>query len=163
KALDNDVQSLGRYARFYESMKPTPEERAARQSRYLELLAHRDSSIVGFALDELAALEKKGPLDGDAFLTALRPIFTLKTKGQPLAALKLAGHLAQRDVRYARAVLNAAIEALAHTPTPVQEKAVALLQQHKQRLHRDHLVEIRNRLAGLAPPVRRQVQSLTPG
>jgi hypothetical protein len=160
KALDNDIQSPGRYARFYDAMKPTPEERAARQSRFLELLAHRESSIVGFALDELAALEKQAALDGDAFLNAVRPVFALKPKGQPLAALKLAGRLAGRGARYVPGAIDVAIEALAHDSSAVQEKAAELLQAHKDHLHRDHLAEIRDRMEGLVPPVRQTIQSI---
>src|SRR5262249_50275117 len=150
RALDNDVDALAGYLRFYEAMKPMPEEQAARQTRFLELLAHRESVIVGFALDELTALENQGALDGDAFLNAIRPIFALKPKGQPLAALKLAGRLAGRDARYVPGAIHAAIEALAHESSAVQEKAVELLQARKDHLHRDHLAEMRDRMAALA-------------
>ena len=45
----------------------------------------------------------------------------------------------------------------------MQEKAVELLHKHKQRRHRDHLAELRQRLDALAPSVRLQVLSFIGG
>lgn len=161
-ALDNDVEPhrLKGYLRLYKLLKTTPEERSARQSRYLELLAHRAPHVVTPILEELAQLDKQKALDGAAFLTAAQPVMGSKTKGQPLTVLKLAASAAKRQPELVPAAIELAFAALTHSEAAVQEKGIELLTAWQPRMHRDHAAEIRRQLGGLNASVRKQVQAL---
>jgi hypothetical protein len=162
QSLFHDVRDDVRsgYVRFYRYLEPTVEQRAARQPIFLELLSHRASPMVAFALDELAKLEKQKMFDAEAFLTSGKSIFTLKPKGQPLAALKLAANAAKRQPELVPAAISFALEGLAHDSPDVQKHALAMLEGWQNRLHHDHFVEIRERSSSLSATARKQAEAL---
>ncbi len=161
-SLFHDVSNAARggYVRFYRSLRATPEERAARQPVFLELLSHRSSSVVKFALDELTRLDKQNSLDGEAFLASGGSVFALKPKSQPVAALKLAASVANRNTELIPSAISFVSEGLMHDSADVQGQTLSLLERWQDRLHQDHLVEIRERSLGLAATTRKQAETL---
>jgi hypothetical protein len=162
RALGSDfsANALTGFARFFESLAPTLEERSAAQSELNELLSNRASHVVKFALEHLGELHKAGLLDGSAFLTAAPAVFALKPKGQPLTVLSLAGKVAKDHPELIPEAANLAIEALAHDASDVQAAAMKLLEGWQARLHRDHASELRSKLPGLAASIRPRAEAL---
>jgi hypothetical protein len=157
---DNRKEVHTGYICFYRSLNPTADERVARQPVYLELLSHRVSHVVGFALEELGQLDKQDALDGEAFFGAGKSVFALKPKGQSLSALRLARGAAKRRAELIPLATGFALDALTHDSADVQQQALGLLQTWQNRLHRDHLAEIREHLPGLAATARKQAVAL---
>jgi hypothetical protein len=162
RSLHKDLRSdgLAGYMRFYQDLRPTREERIVQQPVFLELLSHRVSSVVAFALDELSQLDKQDALDGEGFLTSVKSVFALKPKTHPQKALKLIYNLARRHEELVPKAVNATLEAFSHTSTEVQGKAAELLEAWQSHLHRDHLVEIRERMAELGATARSKVEKI---
>lgn len=79
----------GWYSRFYEAMKPSPEESARDMNRLLRLLASPIASTASFALKTLTAVSKKHQPDPEQLLAALGPVWTLPQKGSLLQGIKL--------------------------------------------------------------------------
>ena len=148
------------YSTFFESLEPTPSELAARQPRLLELLSHRRSSIVTFALEQLDRLQKQSALDSEAFLSAARAVFLLKPKTQSKTALQVAARIAAKQPELVPAAVNLTIEALAHDAADVQEQAVGMLEGWLPRAHPDHAAALRERLASVSATVRSRLEAI---
>jgi hypothetical protein len=73
-------QALTGYMRFHECLRPAGEELVARQQTYINLLAHRTSHVVTFALACLREIERAGRLDDEAVLAAVAPVFQIRSK-----------------------------------------------------------------------------------
>jgi hypothetical protein len=83
------------FALLHDRLEPTPEERAARGARYVDLLGSRNASTIAFALSIVKDLLKAGRLDPAATVDRLAPALHTRTKGtvkQALALLDLAGN-----------------------------------------------------------------------
>jgi hypothetical protein len=156
--VKDDVR--GGFIRCYRSLEPTPAERAARQPTFLELLSHRASPVVAFALDELVQLDKQKMLVGETFFASGKSVFALKPKGQPLTALKLAAGLAKRQPELVPAAISFVLEGLGHDSPDVQNQALAMLEGWQARLHHDHFVEVRERSSNLSATARKQAEAL---
>lgn len=162
RSLDNGFAdaSLKGYLNLFQTLKPTPAERAARQKRFLELLSHRASSVVAFALGQLEQLEQEHALDAEAFLASARSVFALKAKAQPKTALSLAAKIAKSRPELVPSAINFAVQALSHDSSEVQERGVALLEKWLPRAHPNHAVVIRERLSGASPTLRDRLQAI---
>lgn len=79
----------GWFSRFYDALKPSPEEVAHDMDRLLSLLASPVPSTASFALKTLTAVSKKHKPDPNRLLAALDPVWTLPQKGPVLQGLKL--------------------------------------------------------------------------
>ncbi|HUT88380.1 MAG TPA: DUF6493 family protein [Thermoguttaceae bacterium] len=161
-ALSNDFKNntLTGYVRLFEKLEPTDEELAARQPTLCDLLSNRASHVVTFALAMLTRVEKAKRLDGQTFVAAVPPVFALRTKTQPKAALAILAQAAKRDAGLVPWALNVVIEAVTHEAADVQERALDLLDQWSPRAHADHATAIRQRLDDLAPSVRGRVEEV---
>ncbi len=162
KALNNDFMRdvLTGYMRFFERLQPTVDELACRQSALVALLANPASHVVTFAIEKISELENSGRLDGEAFLNALPPVFHPRSKGQPLAALRIVEQIVKRSPKLLPHAVAGLLAALAHPAADVQNKAIALLETWPTHLHPDHAAAIRQRLEELAPSVRPRARAL---
>ncbi|WP_254507506.1 DUF6493 family protein [Anatilimnocola floriformis] len=154
------ANALTSFARFFESLNATPEELAAAQTVFGELLANRASHVVKFSLEQLTNLQKLGLLDGPAFLAAAPAVFAVKPKGQPLMVLAIATKLAKDQPDLVPEIANLAIEALSHDSSDVQASALKMLAGWQARLHRDHASELQAKLPGIAASVRPRGEAL---
>ena len=83
------------FSRFHESLKPTPDERAARTERYLALLASPLGPTVSFALAALKIVQRVGKLDAGAVLARIEPAIFAKTAASAKGALALLANSAR--------------------------------------------------------------------
>ncbi len=113
--------------RFFATLAPTAEELGPRGERMLELLRHRNSAVVGFALDQLKALLATNGVTQAQLLPRLPPVFDLRPKKQPLAALKLLQPVEHLLPAHTAGVLAVLATALPHPAKDVQAQAVAML------------------------------------
>ncbi len=122
------AKTLSGYRRFHEALKPTAEEITARQKAYRDLLGHKTSHIVGFALKLLKRLVKDPRLDGAGVLEAMPVVFQLEPKSQPCAALRLAWTVWQRGGASGAALEAVVAAALRHPAREVQALALEALE-----------------------------------
>ena len=162
KALSNGFMNdvLTGYYRFFERMRPTVDEVACRQPVLSGLLANPASHVVGFALKKLGELARAVRLDGEAFLGAMPSVFQTRSKGQPMAALRIAEQIVKHSPNLLPHAVASLLEALAHPAADVQKKAIVLLESWAARLHSDHATAIRERIEELAPSVRARAEAV---
>jgi hypothetical protein len=156
KALSSGFMNnvLTGYMRFFERLEPSVEEIACRQTTLFGLLANPASHVVGFAVEKASELDRAGSLDTEAFLNAVPSVFHTRSKGQPLAALRLIDQIAKRSPESLPHAVAGLLEGLTHPAADVQKKAIGLLEISVTRLHADHATAIRERIDELAPSVR---------
>lgn len=128
-ALDRGFAQFraGWFSAFHELMKPTLEERVARQDRYLALLASPIPPTVSFALAAIEIIDKERPLTGTSIVEAARPLMLARAKGTVKSGLKLLDKIAKRDPTQSSAVACIAAEALVHEASDVQGAALKLI------------------------------------
>ncbi len=132
--LSRDMHELRArwFASLHDRLEPTLDERTARSARYVDFLASRNPSTVGFALKLLKDLLKEGRLDPDGFIDHLTPVFHARTKGmlkQALALLDLAIPQSSDPAIKSRAVLIAT-DGLVHEAADVQEAILDFIERH---------------------------------
>jgi len=151
-ALQRDFRasSVGWYAKLHEALEPTREEREARVETYLALLASPVPSVVK---EGVTALKKLDPAP-EQLARAAAPALTLPQKGLTLDLLRMLGRAAKRDA----VVLGTVAEALAHERTDVQERALALLEQHADSVERAVLLRY---VDAVSPTLRARLEALT--
>jgi hypothetical protein len=154
----NDV--LTSYMRFFERLEPSVEEIACRQTTLFGLLANPASHVVGFAVEKASELDRAGSLDAAMFLNAVPSVFQTRSKGQPLAALRLIEQIVKRSPEHLPHAVAGLLEALTHSAADVQKKAIGLLETWTTRLHPDHATAIRERIEELAPSVRARAAAI---
>lgn len=113
------------FARFHESLQPTPQERIARQPHYLDLLG-LPPATAGFALTALKAIALAGQLDLPRFAEALPSVYAIPQKTHSATAiqiLKLASRHADPSM-----IAAAAAPALSHSKPDVRKAAAALIE-----------------------------------
>lgn len=125
-ALSRDRAAFraGWHSATYLALEPTVHETAAFQADLRRLLGAAVPATVGFALRQLAAVQKAGLLDVEATVDALPPTTLVKAKGTAIAALNLARVAA---VEFPGAAREVAQTALGHPNPDVQRAASALL------------------------------------
>jgi hypothetical protein len=126
---NTEARNTGWFARFHELLEPTDDERQELQPSYQQLLAHPVAAVAGLALEALARLEKVGRLDVVGFLDAVRAVFHLQTKAQPLAALRILERLCAKGAEHAPSLVETLLAAMTHADAEVQEKALDLLEE----------------------------------
>lgn len=169
RLLDASLDALARgpqpknatwYNEFHATLEPTLEERAARQQMYGDLLASPVPTVVGVALEGLAAVAKGKQLDGKAFVQSVPPVFELKAKNHPTAALKLLEQVVKQDPALARQVAWAAAGGIGHASADVQGQALALLEATVPAGDADLAARIAGRLDLASPTLRERVRAL---
>jgi hypothetical protein len=162
KALSSGFMDdvLTGYIRFFEQLQPTIDELVCRQPVFLALLANPASRVVTFALEKIRQLDQVQRLDCEAFLTGMSPVFQTRTKGQPIAAIRLVEQIVKRSPAHLPHAVQAILEALSHPSAEVQAKAICFMEASATRLHPDHLVTIRERLGDIAASVRGRAEAL---
>lgn len=162
KALSSGFKNttLTYYIRFYRFLKPTPDETASRQQTLLELLPNPASHVVTFALETIEQIERAAQLEDKAFLSAISPVFRLRSKGQARLALGIAGRLVEKKPALLPHAVAGVVDALSHPEAEVQKQALSLLEGWTPRLHPDHATAIRERLQELAPSVRSRAEKV---
>jgi hypothetical protein len=151
-ALQRDFRAsaVGWYAKLHEALEPTHQEREARLATYLELLVSPVPSVVKEGVTALKELEP----DPEQLARAAAPALTLPRKGLALDLLRMLGRAAERDP----AVLGTVAEALAHERPDVQERALALLEQHADSVDRGVLLRY---VDAVSPTLRPRLEALT--
>ncbi len=162
-ALMHDFRgtTIGWYVHFHDELEPTREEREARLTRYLMLLASPTPTIVKLGLEALKAIEDVVPAD-ELARAAPAPL-TQRQKNLAVATLALLERAAARDANARPAVLEAAAQALAHERADVQERALTLIEQYTDEP--ESTAPARAVVLGLAdavaPTLRERVSALT--
>jgi uncharacterized protein DUF6493 len=151
-ALQRDFRasSVSWYAKLHEALEPTRDEREARLETYLELLASPVPSVVKEGVTGLKELDPAP----EQLARGAAPALTLPQKGIALDVLRLLGSAADRD----SAVLETVAEALAHERADVQERALALLEQHRESVDRALLLRY---VEAVSPTLRPRLEALT--
>ncbi|MDB2438602.1 DUF6493 family protein [Hellea sp.] len=121
------TQYAGRYA-LHKELKPTLEERSARESEYYALLAHKVGHVVKFALSFISQLEKDGKLNNELFCSEVSQVFYQPGKGNSITAIKLLKKLLKSDPKKKDTALKAVVEALRNEHMDVQALALDLLE-----------------------------------
>ncbi len=132
--LDRDFheQRARWFAALHELLEPTSSERAGFASRYLILLASRNPSTVGFALNALKILDNAEQLDPVALVASIAPAVQARTKGTIRLALQLLDRVAKRgapSVSGSQAAIVAA-DALVHEAPDIQGAVIDLIEHH---------------------------------
>ncbi|MFL5926002.1 MAG: DUF6493 family protein [Gaiellaceae bacterium] len=151
-ALQRDFRasSVGWYAKLHEALEPTREERVARLGTYLALLA---SPVPAVVKEGVIALKQVEP-PPEQLARSAAPALTLPQKGLALDVLRLLARAAKQEP----AALATIAEALAHENVDVQERALTLLEQHREAVDRAALL----RYAGVvSPTLRPRLEQLT--
>lgn len=131
-ALSRDFSDhhAGWYSRFFEALKPTVNERKAREDRLRQMLGSRAPSTVSFALKSLHALNIAGVLDVPPLPASLAPAVAARAKSTALSALRLAKAAIKADPTCLTDGLTAVCEALFHADSDVQSAALDILDRH---------------------------------
>ncbi|NNC38054.1 MAG: hypothetical protein HKO02_11390 [Hyphomonadaceae bacterium] len=152
---DLKQNQLSGFHKFHKALKPTPEERSARQSAYLTLLSHSVGHVIKFGLDNASALEKAKLLDVDAFLAEVPNVFLQDGKGNAVAAVKLMGRILKSQPKKAKAVLAVLPDALRHQNADVQKLALEIIGKNTDLIDGD----IRSSISDAADFVSASVRS----
>ena len=137
RLLTASLQALGHqqhaanaswFYRFHAKLEPSPDERSDRQAMYCDLLASALPAVVGFALDALKVLALAGRLDVERFADLVGPVFELRPKGHPAAAVKLLRIAAKQRPDLAGRIALAAARGLGHSAPEVQKACLDLIQ-----------------------------------
>jgi Family of unknown function (DUF6493) len=143
----------GWFSRFHEMLAPTPEERAARTRRYLDLLASPIGPTVSMATAALKQLHKAGRLEGNVVLESIAPALhaqaAVTAKGA-LALLQAAG--SRPELR--QEILPVAALALEHGNAEVQQAALALIERWPEALDERSRRAIADRLPVMSAALR---------
>ncbi len=128
-ALERDFAQFraGWFSRFHEALKPTPEERAERVDRYLNLLASKIPPTVSFALAALSKIDSDRRFPSAALVDQIGPALTARAKSAVSAALKLLENAAKADSALKPKAAMVAAGALAHESADAQSEAFALV------------------------------------
>ncbi len=131
--------------KFLDSLSITPAEWQANLDELFAFLHNQTSSVVTFAIKKLKELYKSGAIDPENLLQSLPAVFQCPTKGQPKTALTLIQQVAKKHDALIPLAIGAVVQALDHSDSDVQEKALQLLEQWSDRAHPDHAAAIRER------------------
>ncbi|MDJ0873611.1 MAG: DUF6493 family protein [Gammaproteobacteria bacterium] len=168
--LDDSLRGLSQETRgpalsalhkLHTQLNPTADELAERQQAYLGLLDHATEHVVGFALKMLAGLDRHGRLDAEKFIGAAKPVFGLRYKSRPVAALRLLKHAIDRRPDLVTQAAAVATEALTHRSTDVQEQALELLEAWQVHCGPALAENLAAKLQGLDPGLRPRAEALS--
>ncbi len=123
----DNTNAQSNVCRFFTALEPSIVELGVRSEKLLALLRHRHSAVVGFALERLKPMLQANGITLAQVLPRLSPVFDLRQKKQPLAALKLLQPVERLLPEHADAVLGVLAAALPHPAKDVQAAAIALL------------------------------------
>ncbi|NQT13643.1 MAG: hypothetical protein HQ582_12900, partial [Planctomycetes bacterium] len=118
---------------FAKAVKANGKALAKHQPRWAGLVADAQSSVAGFAVQQLAKIQKAGLLDAEGAIAALPSIFSHKPKGHAKTAVEVLGRIAAEQSPR-RPAVEAVTTALMHTNKEVQKAALQVLGEH---LHPD--------------------------
>ena len=116
-----------RHGALHESLKPTPEERAARLPQYLQLLGCDARTSVAFALKALKVLDKARQLPASQLLEHVGPALNQKTKSSVTQAITLLANACKRDAAIQTDAALLVTQALVHEHADVQQRALQLV------------------------------------
>jgi Family of unknown function (DUF6493) len=149
------------FAALHESTGPTTAERAGFAGRYLSLLASRNPSTVGFALNALKVLDNAEELDPVALTANIAPALQARTKGTIRLALQLLNRVADRgasSLSGSQAAIVAA-EALVHEAPEIQGAVIDLIERHGDPTNPELRALLVDRAGALAPSQRQRLES----
>lgn len=148
------------FFRFHEYLEPTLDERAERESLYLDLLSNAVPAVVAFALDALSLLAKEKRLDAKSYLHAVPRVFEVAPKGPPVTAIKLLGPLVKQQPDLTETAAIAVCRALGHEAPDVQKAAITWLESLKLGPNDAVAGELDNRITSVAASLRDRVEQL---
>lgn len=151
---------LGGFAKLHENLAPTPDELAARQSVYCDLMSAHLPRVVAFAVKMIKKLDQSKRLDDAAFVAAAAPVFGVTTKGSPKAVIGLLKKAARRQPDLAPRVDRVMIEALNHPTEDVQGAALDWFAARSASLDRKLVAAIAERLDDLPATLRPRAAEL---
>ncbi|MFC3452452.1 DUF6493 family protein [Amycolatopsis speibonae] len=115
------------YAALHETFAPTPDERAAAQTRYARLCGSGLPRTVSFAVKALSLVDKQGTLDDEVALQHLPAAAAGRGAATAKLALKLAGRIADRRPELTDLAHEVFEAALTHEASDVRTIATARL------------------------------------
>jgi hypothetical protein len=125
---DFRASTVGWYAKLHEGLEPTPSERVTRLDRYLSLVTSPVPAVVKEGLGSLRRIEDAVP--PEAFARVAATPFSQRQKNLSVETLSLLSRLCKRHPEARPVLLEAAVHALGHERTDVQERALSLLEQN---------------------------------
>ena len=138
---------LAWFKNLYLALKPTVAERLERQADLVELLAHPQSQVINFALDQFKSLWTEAEFNPSSLLVYADALVTRQDLKTGIRTL-LSGleKLLKRNSTLAPEIARLSAMALANVDTAVQEKAakvlVAILPAGKPSLSDDELAQV---------------------
>lgn len=150
----------GWFSRFHESLKPIPDERAARSERYLALLASPLGPTVSFALAALKIVQRAGKLDAGAVLARIEPAMFAKTAASAMGALALLANSARSATKLHSEIARVAAIGFEHPSSEVQAAALALLETCALAMGGDARDAITQRIDVVSPALRPRAVAL---
>lgn len=148
--------TVGWYARLHEALEPDRDERIARLDRYLALVT---SPVPAVAKEGLAALRQvDDAVPPEAFARVTPSPLSQRQKNLSIETLALLSRLAKRHPDARPVLLEAAVQALGHDRTDVQERALKLLERHPDAVPRAALLGY---VDVVSPTLRVRVETLT--
>lgn len=120
----------GWFSRFHEALQPTPEERSARTSVYLQLLGSSIPPTVSLAVDAISTIDENTPIDAAALLDTLPSVLNSRGKAVAKKALKLLDRVAKREPEFRSRCCVLAVAGLLNDAADVQKQIFDLLDRH---------------------------------
>jgi hypothetical protein len=136
RLLDASLQALARdypafragwFARFHDRLAPSTDERAARIPTYLRLLGSSIPATVAFATKIVEGLSKQGRIEPGQLLVALPTVLRARQKGTVVRAAALLRASLKRAPETAPAIVDLALDALAHPEVDAQRALLDLI------------------------------------
>ncbi|WMS87047.1 DUF6493 family protein [Pleionea litopenaei] len=145
-ALSKDFSQLtcSGFHKFHEALAPTKDERASRQGEYINLLFHPIGHVVKFALRNIGKMQREKTLNTDLFLESVSAVFSHDAKGIAMDGLKCLERALKDKPELKEVTLNTISDALKHSHSDVQAKAIELLKQNKSDISDDLKRELEN-------------------
>jgi hypothetical protein len=150
----------GWFSRFHELLAPTPDERAARVDRYLDLLSSPIGPTVSMALGALKIVQRADRLDPALVIERIAPALYVTVAATAKGALGLLERAAQSRPELAAAALRLAAAGLEHRNGEVQEAALQLIERRRAALDVEARAAIGERAGVIPATLRPRVEAL---
>lgn len=152
--------SLSGYIKVHDKLNPTIDELFERQQSYLDLLSNRAQHVVTFALKILKELDKKKKLNAEEFVRSIGSIFAIKSKTQPVTALKILENILKSRRDLTSKACKIVTEGLTHESADIQEACINFLEKWINPDDKELLAIIDNYKDDIAPSLKSKADNL---
>ena len=149
------------FIHFYKGFDLIESQRKKLESIYYSLLSSSKSFIVGFALDELVALNKTKKLSASDFLLNAKVVFESGAKGQQKKCLKVCEALVKQDSDRLSVFIETLISGLVTENSDTQAQFIDILLSHKDSLNTELVEDIETKRGFIASSLVSKFNELT--